>query len=349
MAAIVAMLGLVGQAEARAPEFGVSATPFPTAPEAQRIARGGVTSVRGVFYWGDVEPSQGALRNWAKLDAVVAAAASSGVRVLPDLFGTPPWLSGEANSPIPPIYTAQGRAGWAAFVTDLARRYGSNGLFWTLHPELPRVPITDWQLWNEVNLRYYWGSRPNARAYANLIRLTRSALKAGDPASRLVLAGLIPFKSVGAGSVPGSRYLQRLFKVKGIRKQFDAVSVHPYGKSPSVVLKFVGQIRKTLNSIGGRKKPLWVTEFGWTTGGEQWSNSPVRATPAQQANWVSKTYKLMRKQRKFLRLRAAFYFSLKDFDVPGPDLWNARMGLFDLNGQPKPAWFSYVARAGGTP
>lgn len=98
-----------------------------------------------------------------------------------------------------------------------------------------------------------------------------------------------------------------------------------------------------------RELPIWVTEFGWSTGGELWNVSPVRADPAEQARWVKLSYKLMRKSAKRLRLRRALYFNHTDFDPAGTDYWSARMGLFDLNGQPKPAWFAYVRQAGGTP
>ena len=37
----------------------------------------------------------------------------------------------------PPMRTAAQRNAWSALLTDYARRYGSNGTFWTQHPNSP--------------------------------------------------------------------------------------------------------------------------------------------------------------------------------------------------------------------
>ena len=325
---------------------GVATVGYPPVTELSRAYRGGATAVRQFISWSSVEPTP-AERRWQGLDEVVSRVAQSGLELVPVLYGSPSWVS--SNPASPPVYSPQSEAAWATFVGDLARRYGSNGTFWTLRPELPRVPIESWQLWNEVNLSFYWGGRPNARNYARLVRLTNEALAVGDPAAKLILAGLLPYKSTGAGSVPGGRYLQRFLRVKGVRKQFDAVAVHPYGKNPKVVLNGLTLARQALDAGGARRAPIWVTEFGWATAGVQLNTSPVRASVGQQARWVSRTYTLMRKQAKRLRLRRAFYFSLSDADQPGEDFWSARMGLLGVDGQPKPAWFSYVRSAGGQP
>jgi hypothetical protein len=325
---------------------GVTAAPHPTQAQLLRMAQGGARTARVHFNWRLIEPVQG-VRDWSDTDVLVANAARAGVALLPYLYESPAWIS--SNRPTPPIYTPQAQAAWTAYLRELVGRYGNNGVFWTLHPEVPRLPIQAYQVWNEVNLRFYWGSRPNARRYAQLVRLTSAAVKGTDPAAKVILAGLLPFKTVGAGSVPGSKFLRRLYKVKKVGKLFDAISVHPYGKNPAIVMKALREARKDLNLIGARRKPMWVTEFGWTTGGELWDTSPVRAGLSQQAKWVSQTYRKMRKQAKFLRLQRALYFSFSDFDPPGTDYWNARMGLFDLAGQPKPAWFAFAQRAGGTP
>ncbi len=202
---VAATLAVAGQADAAGPTklFGVVGFGNPTASEFQRLARGGVRTVRINAYWGSVEPSPG-VRDWTAMDAVVSDAAAAGIELHPFLFSTPPWASSNPAGPpsvSPPLQSSQARAGWAAFVRDLAGRYGATGSFWLAHPSLPRLPIRYWQLWNEVNLSYYWGSQPSAAGYADLLRLTVPALREGDPSAKLVSAGLIPFKSAAAGTV----------------------------------------------------------------------------------------------------------------------------------------------------
>jgi hypothetical protein len=347
LAASVGLAAGSAGAEAAPPNFfGVSSSTHPTAAEFQRLGAGGADLFRVQVNWATVEPTQGA-RNWQAIDAVVANAALAGVRFLPLLYGTPPWIS--SNPARPPIDSPQQLAAWTSFVHDLAARYGQAGSFWASRPELPRVPITHYQVWNEVNLSFFWGGRPSAKKYAALLRATTPALRAGDPSAQVILAGLIPFRTAGAGSVDGERYLSRLLKINGLGKLFDVVGIHPYGASPRIVLKAVEEFRRLLARAGSRRKPLWATEFGWTTGGEGFHKTPFRSSLSGQAKKLTKTYKLLVKNRKRLKLKSAIWFSFEDTDPPGADEWPTKMGLFDAGGQPKPSWFAYVRRTGGQP
>ena len=102
------------------------------------MALGGVRTTRVHLAWNSIEPSPGA-RNWAAFDAQVANAARAGMRLLPFLYESPRWISPTVQAP--PIYSLQARAAWTSFLTDLAGRYGTNGSFWALHPELGiRIP-----------------------------------------------------------------------------------------------------------------------------------------------------------------------------------------------------------------
>jgi len=353
LCSLIAAVALAAPAAATAKPkmfYGVSAAGFPAAADLQRAARGGAKSVRLTIPWRIVEPSRG-MRNWRNVDEFIAAATSAGLDVLPLLSGTPAWLG--PNPARAPIYSQDQRDVWYGFVRDAAARYGENGTFWALNPGIPPRPFEFWQVWNEVNLGSFWGGRPSPRDYLDLVGLTREGLRAADPGARILHAGLIPFKSASGSSLSGKKYLRALYKRKRRKRAkelIDAVAVHPYGRTPKIALKSLRQMRLTLNEAGARKTPLWVTEFGWSTGGFDWNRCPFPATLQGQAKKLRKTYKEMRKQRKMLRLRRTYYFSLSDFDQPGvADNWSTRMGLLDLNGQPKPAWFAFVERAGGTP
>ena len=323
--------------------FGVHAS-APSAADFQRMARGGVRLCRVQVDWASIERSPGSY-DWAALDSVVAGAAGAGVELLPFLLGTPSWVS--ANPARPPIDGGSAGAAWSSFAAQLAGRYGSSGTFWLERPDVPRRPIVVWQLWNETNTRAFWGGRPNAKQYANLVALTARAIRSADPRAELILSGLIPFRSLAPGSVAGLKYLQRLLRFKAIRRFADGVAIHPYGKSPQVVLKWLLRARELLDR-SAPKMPLWVSEFGWSTGGSDARRSPVGASRRGQAKRVAHGYRLLARNRKRLKLRAAVYFSYTDIPLDG-DVWIGHMGLFDGTGQPKPAWFAYVKRAGGTP
>jgi hypothetical protein len=350
-------IALAAPAQAAGPTefFGANAAGiYPTSSEFQRAAQGGVRTMRLQFPWQNIERAPGFF-DWRQFDPIVADAARAGVKLLPVLYGTPPWALPPATSSVtytatdPPIYTPQSRAAWSSFITAAAQRYGSNGDFWALHPELPNTPIHNWQVWNEVNLASYWGGRPNARRYAGLLRLTRTALRAADPSSRVILAGLLPYQSTAPGSVSGANYLKRLYRVKGVRKLFDVVAIHPYAYQPREVVRLLRAMRKVLNSVGARRTPIWATEFGWTTGGVDFGASPFRSTPDRQARRVGKTYRLMRREKRSLRLRRAMYFSFADSRSAGAGSWQTHMGLLNVDGTPKPAWYAYTRLSGGSP
>jgi hypothetical protein len=337
----------VAPAQARTPSnfYGLGLATYPTVPEFDQAARGGARLLRIQFYWGAVEPTPGA-RDWAMLDYVVGNAARSGAEVLPLLSGVPRWISRVGARP--PIYSARQRAAWSRFITDLSARYGSRGAFWDEHPEIPRRPILWWEVWNEVNLSGYWGGRPSPRGYARLLRITRAALRAGDPGARTVLAGLLPYESRAPGGMPMETFMKRFVRARGARRSFDAFGVHPYAPSVGGVVDLVRKTRRLLNRLQLRS-PIWITEFGWTTGGRRLRFSPFRATERVQAKRVRAALVGLRKQRRRLGIGRVLYFSFKDFNTPADNSWLTHLGLLRGDGTAKPAWRAFARAAGGRP
>ena len=119
----------------------------------------GVESVRLVVDWSRLQPSANGPIQFAELDRIVADAAARGLTLLPVVERTPSWdaaVPGNGGSPpraLPPF---------AAFLSALVHRYGSGGSFWQSHPNLPRVPIRMWQIWNEPHFTTYWSQQPFA-------------------------------------------------------------------------------------------------------------------------------------------------------------------------------------------
>ena len=150
---------------------------------------------------------------------------------------------------------------WTVFVRDAVARYGPNGAFWAANPDLPQVPITAWQIWNEQNSKSFYLPRPNVGKYLKLLQAANAAVKSVDPNAEVVLGGMAEL----AGSkkaVPGPEYLQSLYRRKGAKNHFDGVAPHPTGRKLKGVKQQVNEFRKAMKRGGDAGADLWVTEIG---------------------------------------------------------------------------------------
>lgn len=326
--------------------YGVSVLETPSPAEFQTMSRGGVDTVRLPIYWEGIERTPGA-RVWSRYDALFAATATAGVEVLPLLHLSPSWMN--ANVQRPPLGRPEDLQAWTRFAADFAARYGRGGTFWTLNPTIPARPLTAYQIWNEPNLRFFWGGRPNPKGYMRLLRAARAGLQQGDPAAHVVSGGLFREPRRGTG-VSAVKFLDRMYRQPGARAAIDAVGLHPYASRPKGVVDAIAASRRVMRARKDAKTPVWVTELGWAVAGLGLRGSPVKATPRQQAQRLKRTYRLL-KARSDLRVKRAFWFSWRDFDSDpnAEEFWIYHMGLFDQAGNPRPAWNAFAAAAGGIP
>jgi len=216
-------------------------------------------------------------------------------------------------------------------------RYGRGGSFWRAHPELPARPIKDWQVWNEPNLKSYWGN-PNAAEYVGLLKLAHGAIKARDPNARIVLAGL-PESRFG---IPMARFLRDVYRVRNARAYFDVVALHPYARDEYGVEGALVRARKVMREGRDDATPVWVTEIGWATGGP---SHFTRTTSAGQAAVLKRTYALLYSRRLRYRLGSVIWHGMRDVARPTgrSDGWGYHTGLFRVTGCPKPSWNALVS------
>jgi hypothetical protein len=321
--------------------FGVVPLDKPTAADVQQMRSSGVATTRLPIRWGFIEPQPG-VRDWSEPDSLIGDMARAGIRTLPLLFGVPSWVSPRPAAP--PINTAAHRAAWSRFLSDVAARYGSGGTFWQQHPELPPLPVRDWEVWNEANLRGFWDGKPDPRRYLALLKVSRQALRASDPTARIVLGGLFPHPRRRYG-VSQKSFLTRLYRAPGARAAFDAVGIHPFAARPKGVLEACLELRRLMAEHRDRRTPIWITELGWTTGGVGFARSPYRASELAQARRLTQSFRLLIKARRRLRLERIFWHSWRDLAGAG-QLWTVEMGLLRSDGTAKPslAAFSAITR-----
>lgn len=255
----VALLCALAPAPARAVQTGVvpDLTWGTSATDQDRTAASikdvGAKWVRLSVNWRDAEPSRGVYNSWwiAQYDRAVALARGAGAHVVLMVSESPAWASGSSASYAPP----RDPADFARFMRFLSARYAGAG-------------VDAYEIWNEPNISRFWTTGPNPAAYAALLKAAYPAVKAGDPNAKVVFGGL---------STSDYDYLSRAYAA-GAKGSFDVMAVHPYScaTAPTDVRRgpdgrivhdvFLGyrEVEATMAAQGDHK-PVWFTEFGWST------------------------------------------------------------------------------------
>lgn len=332
------------------------------AAQFRSIARTGTKSVRWSVYWPEVQP----YRSWAEVpagqvgqfvdvggtptdlrrtDSVVEGAARADMSAMPVLMRSAPWV---AENPFIPFSPPLDAAAFAGFAALLAARYGTQGSFWTTHPDVPRRPIREWQIWNEPagtdgfgTLTLFWTSTREALpVYLELLHASALALRRADPEAHVVLGGLHGRSWIS---------LEQIYAA-GARDDFDSVAIHPYTRQPRNTVRLLRKIRAVMARHGDAGKPVDVTELSWPSSrGRVPDAIGIAVTPAAQALRLTRAYVLLARARQELRLRAVYWYTWMSRDFSPTDSFDyAGLVKFENIGGPvrKPAYkaFRRVAR-----
>jgi hypothetical protein len=273
--------------------------------------------------------------------------------IFPFLYATPRWLASKSTSL--PIDSGRARRAWAAFVGAAVARYGPGGTFWDEHaPAVAKddqvvsrpIPIRTWQVWNEANF-FYFAYPVSPSRYARLLKATHSAIKAADPGAEVILSGLFGSPDErGKKGMPAAQFLDALYRVPGIKANFDAIALHPYAFHVDDFEALTEGLREVALENHDARAGLYITELGW---GSQ--NDPNVVAFEQgirgQARELRGAYRFLIANRGRLNLKGSYWFSWKD--VPGVCNFCDSVGLFrgGKGFKPKPAWRSFVALTGG--
>jgi len=312
----------------------ISAEPLPGAAELARMGRGRVGTLRVNLAWGSVQSGPGARYDWSHYDDVVAGAARNGIRVLATVYSSPTWA--EPSPEYPPL--GDRLPEFEDFARAAVRRYGSDGSFWKENPGLPKLPITNWQLWNEPNSPLFWKPRPDVSGYLEMLRGFEAVVSGADPNAQVILGGLFPTPK---GGIAMTDFMAALYRAGG-KGLFDAAAIHPYAANPQNALASTDQLRGVMDRFGNADGRIWISEVGWASAGEP---SGLTVGADRQAAYVAQTFELAAEDRERLRLDGVIWYSLND--TPGP-LWPGHCGLFTLDGAAKPAWDAFTELTGGT-
>ncbi len=315
----------------------------------QAIRKRGAGTVRVTFYWRDIQPSSPSSFDWTNADKFIAAATKQGLVVLPVIMGTPGWAS---TNPAEPFAPPKDTSAYGRFAGQVAARYGPGGTFWAQNPSLKasKGAIRYWQIWNEPagfkgfgdsGGAFGWGGDVNTAktVYKAMLKSARSEIKKADKGAKIVLSGFY-------GQAWNT--MKQAYKA-GYRKLFDVVAIHPYASSVSDVVKLLGLVRKTMAKYGDRKKPMMVTEFGWSSSlgkitDQRLGLGYIEKSQSGQASAVKSVYKTFYADRGKLRLLAAYWFTWGTVDAGNDDpFFYVGLNRANSNGTftPKPSAKAY--------
>jgi polysaccharide biosynthesis protein PslG len=333
------ILGTPGTARAAAPvppSFGVQfhAT-WSDYTDAQRVAvldklkAAGVTWIRVDLGWASLqEYGRNSFSKWYVdlADSVVNAARARGLHVLGTLWSTPAWANGGRGTNVPPsdVNDYARIASWAA-----AHFHGR---------------VEAWEVWNEPNLTDFFTG--DAAAYARLLRAAYPAFKRADSKALVVFGG---------PSANDTAYLARAYSA-GVRGSFDVMATHPYqgiadappekpDDGTKYTLSHVRAVRDLMVKQGDSAKPIWFTEFGWSShanwsGVENWNRG---VTPQQQGDYLVRTIRYVK--ANFPYVTNMFWYNERNLSTGTPQLDN--YGLLDRSLSPKPAYLALQAQLTG--
>jgi hypothetical protein len=293
----------------------------------------GARWVRLPIRWSEAERQRGVYdkAKLAEYDRAVAASRRSGAKVLLMVYEAPAWSSGSASSNVP-----RDPADYARFMSFLAARYAGQ--------------VDAYEIWNEEGHSRFWSTGRDPVAYTALLKLAYRAVKAADANATVVLGGLSSYDY---------QFLDDVYAAGG-KGYFDAVGLHPYtdcGIPPGTLwydangrlfgYAFLGyrEVHRRMVELYGDDKPIWFTEFGWTTttekcGSGAWTSG---VDEAQQAANLKRAFALL-DQDDYVKV--AIVYMLRNAANDHDDV-ETRFGILHHDFSPKPAYTAFKAIASG--
>lgn len=371
--AIVVAFGAFAASAAALPAkfFGVVPQSVLTLEQFKTLETGGVQTMRVPIEWPAVQPLRNGQYEWATFEPLIERASQTGIELLPFMIGAPTWAvpnatipgTGGAKTTAHLPATGAAATAWANFLKAAVARYGPGGQYWQENPLLPEVPITNWQIWNEPNFKYFV-AKPNPTEYGKLVKISSTAIHSVNPSARVILAGMFakpngarhraaknPKKVVDGTSVNwfAAYFLEQMYKTNpGIKSSFGGVALHPYvGRYPALTGE-IEEFRKVMTAAGDGNKGLWITELGWSSEPPQPGGENVFAVGAAgQARELKGAFTLLKQDQVKFKLQRVYWFSVDDA-AETCNFCNGS-GLFKKGFVPKKSWTEFVKFTGGTP
>ena len=329
LASLVLVAAAAPGAHAAGAGLNVGGNFFYSGPTYSAIAAANPSFVRFFLFWSEMEPQPGKYDQFAlqAYDHAIASLAGR-AKVLLVVVGSPPWANGgSTDTRTPPDPQA-----YAAFTGFLAGHFAGR--------------VSAYEIWNEEDATTWWTG--DVGRYATQLHLAHNAIKAADPAAKVVVGGL-------TGN--DFHYLKALYAA-GAKGNFDVVSDHTdtacnlnppssYFRDPDSAIdqfSFLGyrSVHEVMVANGDGNLPIWLTEMGWNTSHQVCDSGMFKGQKAggvsesDQASYLAQAYHCLNQDPY---VEYSFWFQLQD--SAAPDTSQTRYGLLRPDGSRKPAFGAY--------
>ncbi|HEX2949357.1 MAG TPA: carbohydrate binding domain-containing protein, partial [Armatimonadota bacterium] len=261
------------------------------------------------------------------------------------------WFDGVASyrvnadgNPVPPIGSSPGIQGNNRGLLQTIYTLGGSLPNW-LQPANPEkgaiYPPIDWEQYRKLICAY--ANTPNFPKFFNVFNepegkwrgTAEEFVRWHDETAKAIKSIHPETKVLGPCTCNINMPLLKRWIQLGLLNHLDGMVVHPYVDGTPPEEEFITRVielRNYLTSIGRKDFPLYLTEFGWTTGAGGWQKPVDEIT---QARYVSRALTLL----STVNVDAIVYFCFSYNNInPG----ETGFALFNTDYTPKPGYAAYA-------
>ncbi|MEX2425958.1 MAG: hypothetical protein WD401_04255, partial [Thermomicrobiaceae bacterium] len=304
----------------------------------QVVDTAGFNWVRFQIHWNQVQREQ----EWydpLPVDRMVDSYEGSDKQILISVVGAPDWARDPEN--------AQLLADWNTFyefMVFLADRY--------------RGRVHAWEIWNEQNMAHEMQGTVRISDYAYLLDAGYRGVKDADADATVVFGGLTPTGvNDPALAVSDVEYLRQFYEFEGGQyvTQFDVLGMHlnatnnppdtSYPDNPgpgewsddnSFYFLRGLDLRAVMDEFGD-ERPVWVTEFGWTTENmAEGYEYGAEISEEDQANFLVSAFDVAREQMPWVT--AMFVWNLNFSTITTEEDEKYPWSVINSDWSPRPAY-----------
>ncbi|MBX5444239.1 cellulase family glycosylhydrolase [Sphaerobacter sp.] len=302
------------------------------------VTGAGFDWVRIQIEWSQFERAKG---QWDPLptDRIVDQFEARGVNVLATIVKAPDWARDPSGQQLLSDYND-----FAEFVQFVVGRYHGK--------------VDAWEIWNEQNLAHEMGGTVRVEDYAKMLEAAYQAAKSVDRSAVIVFGGLTPTgvndPSVAIDDVA---YLESFYALENGRyaMYFDVLGAHVnatnhppdkmfpdnpgegnWADHPSFYFRRAEQLHEVMAKYGD-PRPVWITEFGWTTANQAPGYEyGADVSEQDQADYLVGAFKWA--QENWPWARGMFVWNLNYSVITPPEDEKHPWSVLNADWSPRPAY-----------